>query len=355
MLLASTLPVTCIGISMAATSSVLTSRELFHLIVSYQAGTDELSLLLHQQLLSIDLPLLLSLQQSKDPSYTDACIAAFAPFHQLFSPTTDLCRVTNFKMAPVLTYYGLVYGVLPVITHFDAINNTQWIVAATFGHLHVLQHLHCVDRRNYTSRAMQAAAEHGHLALVIFLCENQYPSTHLMHWACVAGQREIAEFAQMQRLDRATGAATINATASAGYVNTLQLLHEGFSQETMDAAAKYGHLEVVKFLHLVRKEEGTFEAMVEAAGNGHLEVVKYLDENYHGHDIPRSLYHAAFAAQRKVVEYFYETHFTDFNFYNTIEAIKAGQESNMQRLQEYTDLMCYIREKQWENVYCSIQ
>ncbi|CAK4647445.1 unnamed protein product [Aphanomyces euteiches] len=44
----------------------------------------------------------------------------------------------------------------------------------------------------------------------------------------------------------------------------------------MDLAARGGHLEMVQYLHLHRKEGCTPQALAEAAANGHLEVVKYL-------------------------------------------------------------------------------
>ena len=47
----------------------------------------------------------------------------------------------------------------------------------------------------------------------------------------------------------------------------------------MDWAAKYGHLEIVKWLHVNRTEGCTKNAMDLAAENGHLEVVKWLHEN----------------------------------------------------------------------------
>jgi hypothetical protein len=47
----------------------------------------------------------------------------------------------------------------------------------------------------------------------------------------------------------------------------------------MDLAARFGQLEVVKWLHENRTEGCTVEAMNKAASNGHLEVVKWLHEN----------------------------------------------------------------------------
>ena len=43
----------------------------------------------------------------------------------------------------------------------------------------------------------------------------------------------------------------------------------------MDYASRYGHLEVVKYLHSIGAESTKY-AMDYASENGHLEVVKYL-------------------------------------------------------------------------------
>jgi hypothetical protein len=47
----------------------------------------------------------------------------------------------------------------------------------------------------------------------------------------------------------------------------------------MDAAASYGHLEIVRWLHSNSNEGCTHMAMDLAAGDGHLEVVKWLQHN----------------------------------------------------------------------------
>jgi len=53
---------------------------------------------------------------------------------------------------------------------------------------------------------------------------------------------------------------------------------EDCEHSNMDVAARYGHLEIVKYLHS-KGFECTTDAMDWAAGNGHLAVVKYLHFN----------------------------------------------------------------------------
>ncbi len=47
----------------------------------------------------------------------------------------------------------------------------------------------------------------------------------------------------------------------------------------MDSASKYGHLDIVKFLHENRLEGCTTSAMNYASQNGYLEIVMFLHEN----------------------------------------------------------------------------
>ena len=71
--------------------------------------------------------------------------------------------------------------------------------------------------------------------------------------------------------------------AANGDLKIVKWLHEkrteGCTTDAMDCAAENGHLEVVKWLHEYRAEGCTTDAMDKAAHNGHLEVVKWLHEN----------------------------------------------------------------------------
>ncbi|EQC33883.1 hypothetical protein SDRG_08564 [Saprolegnia diclina VS20] len=70
--------------------------------------------------------------------------------------------------------------------------------------------------------------------------------------------------------------------AGRGFLPLVRLLHErgvDCSTDAMDKVAANGHLEVVCFLHLYRREGCTSYAMDIAAGNGHLDVVTFLHVN----------------------------------------------------------------------------
>jgi len=76
----------------------------------------------------------------------------------------------------------------------------------------------------------------------------------------------------------------IDKAAFLGYLEGVKIIDE-FSRyekvvctkQAMDWAARFGYLEIVKFLHENRTEGCTVDAMDYAAQHGHFEVVKFLD------------------------------------------------------------------------------
>ena len=75
----------------------------------------------------------------------------------------------------------------------------------------------------------------------------------------------------------------LNLASKYGHLEVVKWLHEnrndGCSSHAMDHAASNGHIEVVKWLHENRTEGCTIWAMDLASKNGHIEVVKWLHEN----------------------------------------------------------------------------
>jgi ankyrin repeat protein len=59
------------------------------------------------------------------------------------------------------------------------------------------------------------------------------------------------------------------------YIDVQYIYNLKYKNLSMHRASKYGHLEVVKYLHSKNKECTTY-AIDRASMNGHLEVVKYL-------------------------------------------------------------------------------
>jgi len=91
-------------------------------------------------------------------------------------------------------------------------------------------------------------------------------------------------------IDRERPYTRLDPNADANRVAALEWMKDRFPPvvlyehptRTMDRAAEYGHLEVVKWLHanrVLRDEGCTYRAMDGAAINGHLDVVKWLHAN----------------------------------------------------------------------------
>ena len=84
---------------------------------------------------------------------------------------------------------------------------------------------------------------------------------------------------------RSTGCTSVGIMKAAanGHLGVLKWLHEthelGWTRQVMDGAAQHGQLDVVKWLHVNRKEGCTTNAMDFAALCGHLDVLKWLYEN----------------------------------------------------------------------------
>ncbi|EQC33998.1 hypothetical protein SDRG_08677 [Saprolegnia diclina VS20] len=290
---------------------VLGSRDLLLVIASYQRGFDHETLVLRRLLRDVRLHDLIQLQQKNAPQYRSACAAAFGPFHDRLRPRSFVYDWGRLQLRYHIQYYGLVYGHLSIVqsmTPFDCkvLAYTQWIVAAFFGHVHVLAFLYEHDRACYDTRAMRVASSNGHLDVVRFLHERGFPTDRLMHLACVGGHLALAQYARDMKLDYGVGTATINFTASNGHVETLRFLHEhgyeGFSSCAMDAAARHGHVAVVRFLHEARPEGCSEKALLDAAQHGHVQVVRFLEAHYTALDVAGAARVAAYMGHMEVVE-----------------------------------------------------
>ncbi|EGG22203.1 hypothetical protein DFA_04321 [Cavenderia fasciculata] len=76
----------------------------------------------------------------------------------------------------------------------------------------------------------------------------------------------------------------INEAARYGHIEIIKFLHfnktsESATTDAMDYAARFGHIEIVKFLQEHRSEGATMWAMDYAAENGDIEMVKFLHEH----------------------------------------------------------------------------
>ncbi|OQR88261.1 hypothetical protein ACHHYP_07006 [Achlya hypogyna] len=315
-------------------NQVLGSPELLREIAGYQRGFDQETLVLRSLLRDVRLHDLIRMQQKNIPAYHDKCLAAFAAFHERLSKHDGPYDWSRLQLRWLVQYYGLVYGQLAIVRSLSAydcklLSNTHWIVAAFFGHLHLIEFFYEHDRAGYDTRAMRVASTNGHLPVVRFLHEHSFPTDRLMHLACVEGHRALAEYARAQGLDYGIGAATVNFTAANGHVATLAFLHEhgydGFSTAAMDLAARHGHLAAVQFLHSARSEGCSEQAVHDAAQQGHLSVVRFLEQHYCHLSFAESARVAAYMGHLDVVEYLLKRRRPEIDLADIERAARSGK------------------------------
>lgn len=162
--------------------------------------------------------------------------------------------------------------------------------AAERGHLHVVQWLHAAfPTRSGRSRALDLAAEHGHLDVVCWLHTASQLNETLdrasmaaMDEAAKNGHLDVVRWLHTHRTEGCTTRA-MDCAAGNGHLSVVQWLHthrnEGCTTQAMDWAARTGHLEVVQWLHTHRREGCSSVAIDGAAANGHLDVVVWLREH----------------------------------------------------------------------------
>jgi len=220
-------------------------------------------------------------------------------------------------------------GYLPVVQWLKE-NNLGWNVAykavdlaASKGHLDVVQYLLDECSAGCTHRTMRAAAGNGHLPVVKWLHvqfgddpsvnlyeagSKQQFNTTVMDVAAMNGHLHVLKYlhdvalvmetvaaAVVGQLAGARGESILEKTvptctpaaiqfaAAGGHLDVLRWLHERYwtepSVDVMDVAAASGNLELVKWLHENAAATFSAAAMDGAAKEGHLSVVQWLHEN----------------------------------------------------------------------------
>ncbi|KAJ3101369.1 hypothetical protein HDU97_001410 [Phlyctochytrium planicorne] len=185
--------------------------------------------------------------------------------------------------------------------------------AAGGGHLKLVEYLH-EHQYPFTQNAMDGAAQNGHMEVVRYLYENRnekcstraletgsidvikfmhqhyeylfHMHTTTMDWAAQRGHLDVLQFHYDANLTKSCTAEAIAGAAQSGHLHVVKWLHEhGFGRSLdppqmlpMDAAASGGHLDVLLFLH-EKGYECTKAAMDLAAAHGHSKIVQWLHEN----------------------------------------------------------------------------
>ena len=166
-------------------------------------------------------------------------------------------------MSNALTLYNLPGDIYDHLSEF--LDNKSLFVLLMLSPRHITVSKYLLQQRKWRQKSMEHWAEVGDLKAVQYLhrrfkCEPLYLETmrRALENAAENGHLEVVKFL------RGTGAAAFHALS----------LYE-YHKHPTDVCCGNGHLEVVKFLHSV----GTVfreQALSEAAANGHLEMVKFL-------------------------------------------------------------------------------
>ncbi|KAF0696984.1 Aste57867_12297 [Aphanomyces stellatus] len=170
----------------------------------------------------------------------------------------------------------------PFLTHFhDAFApwfETHPHVQDTLRLLYCRPHLHSV--------VIAHAASYGQMSLLTHLAPQLPAHRLLLEMAAWHGQRRVVQFLVLGVGYTTCTSDAIDGAARNGHLDVLRFLHmhtkATCTTDAMDLAAMNGHLEVVQFLQIERQEGCTHWAIDTAAGNGHENVVRFL----HSHGAP---------------------------------------------------------------------
>ncbi|EGG22049.1 hypothetical protein DFA_01938 [Cavenderia fasciculata] len=138
------------------------------------------------------------------------------------------------------------------------------------------------------SHVLDDVSEAGHLDILQYL-HNRYrdtivASTNAMCLASQKGYLNIVQWLHANRLEGTTKRAVVEASLN-GHLSILKWLIEirkenNYSHNNaLFNAARYGHLDVVKYLHGIGLTGITTSPMDYACENNHLDIVKFLREN----------------------------------------------------------------------------
>ncbi|KAF0744491.1 hypothetical protein Ae201684P_018471 [Aphanomyces euteiches] len=119
----------------------------------------------------------------------------------------------------------------------------------------------------------------GNAAIVEHLHNHGAQETNLMDTAAKYGHRDVLAFLHEHQVGRCTKAAMDHA-ADRGHQDIVEFLHhhreEGCSYRAIDMAAANGHDQIVRFLAEHRSEGWSSRAIELARFNGELEIARYL-------------------------------------------------------------------------------
>ena len=200
--------------------------------------------------------------------------------------------------------------------------------------LELLKWAHGTKGLSWDVRTIFAAIKQGNVEMLQYCYENGCPTHHTVcrraaedgHLECLKYLHEVAREDWEQKGNR--GGVAV-AAAREGHLHILKYLAEKdyiFTNRTVySEAAKNGHLECIKFLHEVSKASWDRETGVFAAWKGHLHILKYLFEVGYPHVTARLCAVAANYGHLECLKYLHEVEKSPWDEHTGHSAAKEGQ------------------------------
>ncbi|KDO17040.1 hypothetical protein SPRG_17293, partial [Saprolegnia parasitica CBS 223.65] len=181
----------------SAIACVLGSRDLLRQIFGYQLG---LPPQYRASIARVDVSWLVRLFATSSHPRSPAVVHAHLQWTDELWAACATFDWTFLREAKLALCLGLLGGNISVVeallaTNHNSVHNIQWRVAASFGHMHLLQFLAEHDANHYTPEVLHNAAFSGHVEVVRFVHEIgavlDYAS--FAH-ACVQNHVAVAEY-----------------------------------------------------------------------------------------------------------------------------------------------------------------
>lgn len=182
-------------------------------------------------------------------------------------------------------------GHLPAVRFLDRVDPSEKndyvpaMMAAGNGHLHILQWMHAKDAQGFNVQTMNEAAAFGQLHVVQWLHENRTEgcTENAMDMAAGLGDLTMIRWLHENRTEGCTEQA-IDRAIENGTLEILRWLHDNrteieCSDECLVAAADGGSLDIVRWLLMSSRwctKFNVYEAMLYAVRKGHLDVLEFL-------------------------------------------------------------------------------
>lgn len=160
--------------------------------------------------------------------------------------------------------------------------------AVAKGHFPIVQWL--LEHRPECSQSistsiMDLAAEYGHLEIMMWLYENRSDgcSTNAIAKAAAGGHFEVVKFLVQNEVEGDISSA-INEAAMMGHLEIIKFLFEcsssvGGTTTAVNNAARHGHFDTVLWFYRNRRQDITQETISEATKYGHVQIVRFLHDH----------------------------------------------------------------------------